>query len=169
MNKSEVLSQAADLLAGDRETDYGDAVTNHERIAALWSAFLGVDVTASQVAVCMALLKISRLAHQADHQDSFVDGAAYLAIAGEASVDRDVAALNVLRGELGVPRQWDSLDDVPEGVFLVEGQFDPVDGGAAKYVRLITGEWIYWINGGRFEVDDEVSPNYPVVEVLNDL
>lgn len=85
MNKGEVLSKSADLLSGDREADYGDAVENHTRIAALWSAYLGFEMQPWQVAVCMALMKVSRLANQPAHEDSHVDAAAYLAIAAEAA------------------------------------------------------------------------------------
>ena len=68
---------------GDRNEQNGDPYENHERIAAIWSVILGVEVEPFQVALCMAGLKIARLAYNPQVMDSFIDGAAYLAIAGE--------------------------------------------------------------------------------------
>lgn len=64
-----------------RENDYGDVRVNHERIAALWSAYLGYPINAHQVAICMALVKLSRLRNSPTHQDSYDDLEGYLHIA----------------------------------------------------------------------------------------
>jgi len=85
MNRAEILEEAARLTAQDRNKNYGDPYTNHKRIADLWSVILGIDVTPSQVALCMVQVKIARLIETPTHEDSFVDGAAYMAIAGEIS------------------------------------------------------------------------------------
>lgn len=85
MNRGEILDEAKRLINTDRARDYGSPRTNHERIAALWSPILGMTVTPSQVALCMTQVKISRLVQTSDHTDSFIDAAAYLAIAGELS------------------------------------------------------------------------------------
>lgn len=89
MNRLEILSEAARLTSGDRNKNYGTPRTNHERIAAIWSVILGIEVTPEAAALCMAGVKIARLVETPDHLDSFVDGAAYLAIAGELALDRD--------------------------------------------------------------------------------
>ncbi len=68
-------------ILNERESDYGDVRENHERIAALWSAYLGYPVTAHQVAMCMSLLKISRLKNTPTHSDSYEDLSGYLYIA----------------------------------------------------------------------------------------
>jgi hypothetical protein len=78
-----ILQQAIDLTHGDRNKNYGAPLVNHQRIAAIWSVILGVEVTPSQVALCMVGVKIARLVATPDHLDSFIDGAAYMAIAGE--------------------------------------------------------------------------------------
>lgn len=76
-----VLDDAARMLDEDRQDDYGDPEENFTRIAALWSAYLNMNISPDQVAVMMTLMKCSRLAHSPDHYDSFVDGVAYLAMA----------------------------------------------------------------------------------------
>lgn len=68
-----------DILSS--RSNYGDPVVNHARIAALWSAYLGREVTAHEVAVCMILVKISRLASDPGHLDSLVDIDGYARIA----------------------------------------------------------------------------------------
>lgn len=83
MNRKEILDEANRLTHGDRNKNYGDPKKNHERIAGLWSIYLGFEVTAAQVAICLALIKIARLIETPDHLDSFVDLAAYAGIAGE--------------------------------------------------------------------------------------
>lgn len=83
-----VLRRAEALTCGPRNAAYGGPVGNMSDTAALWSAFLGVPVSASQVAVCMALLKIARLRTSPDHMDSHDDAAAYLAMAYECEVHR---------------------------------------------------------------------------------
>jgi hypothetical protein len=81
--RKEILQTAIELTLGDRDKNYGTPLVNHQRIAAIWSVILGVEVTPSQVALCMVGVKISRIIQTPDHLDSFIDGAAYLAIAGE--------------------------------------------------------------------------------------
>lgn len=73
------MSRTDELLA-ERHNDYGDPVKNHYRIAQLWSALLGVEVEPEQVALCMAMVKQSRLIQSPGHQDSIDDFHAYLDI-----------------------------------------------------------------------------------------
>lgn len=85
MNKrTEVLDFAIALTNGDRERDYGTPAENFGRIADGWSVILQSDVSAEQVALCMAWLKIARLVN-GPHEDSYVDAAAYMALAAELS------------------------------------------------------------------------------------
>ena len=82
----EILDEAV-AIRGDRGAIYGHPWTNHLRIAKLWSAYLDIPITPDQVAVCMALLKVSRVAETPGHRgrDGYVDGVAYLALAGYLS------------------------------------------------------------------------------------
>ena len=81
--REEILDAATALVNGDRARDYGDALEMHRRIAAGWSEILGVEVKAHQAALCMAWVKLARLVVTEDHADSYVDLAAYAALAGE--------------------------------------------------------------------------------------
>ena len=79
----EFLSEASRLVGVDREKDYGDKVDNHNNIARLWSAYLDVKVEAHDVAIMMVLLKIARTKLGKVSKDTYIDMAAYSAIAGE--------------------------------------------------------------------------------------
>lgn len=82
MNREEILQQAINLTMGDRNDQNGDPKENHLRIAKIWSVILNKEIEPYQVALCMAGMKLARLAYN-PLDDSFIDGAAYLAIAGE--------------------------------------------------------------------------------------
>lgn len=83
MDRGNILDEAKRLINNDRQKDYGRPEINHTRIANLWSAFLETDITPAQVAMCMSLVKVARLIESPKHLDSYVDMAAYAAIAGE--------------------------------------------------------------------------------------
>ena len=84
--RTAILMEAADLInpSGDRGREYGPPELNFARIAAGWSVILGADVSAEQVSLCMAWLKIARIAGDGQaSRDSYTDAAAYMALAGE--------------------------------------------------------------------------------------
>lgn len=85
MNRGKILDEAKRLTSTDRQQTYGDPYINHKRIADLWSAYLETEISPSQVALCLCLVKIARLIETPDHLDSFIDLAAYAAISGEIS------------------------------------------------------------------------------------
>ena len=80
MTKTEKLLADVVDLVHTRGTIYGHPYTNHKRISELWSAYLDHPITPSQVAVCMALLKISRISESPKSEDSLLDAIAYLSI-----------------------------------------------------------------------------------------
>lgn len=92
MNRTDILAEAARLTATERQATYGEPHENHERIALLWSVFLGTQVSAAQASMCLALVKVARLAHAPNHLDSFIDLAAYAAIAGEIATEETCPA-----------------------------------------------------------------------------
>jgi len=89
MKKEEILMKAAELISSKRQDTHGDCFKNHSQIADLWSVFLDdklkpmKEITPGDVAIMMCLLKISRSTMGDFNLDDFVDGAAYMAIAGE--------------------------------------------------------------------------------------
>lgn len=89
VNRSHILSKAAQLTLGDRQQAYGSPKDNHQRIADLWSTYLKTPITAQDAAICMALVKVARLMQTPDHLDSFIDLAAYAAIAGEIATEEE--------------------------------------------------------------------------------
>jgi hypothetical protein len=88
MKRAEVLDTAKEYVTKDRAADHGNMEDNFTTIAKYWSNHLGHDVTPIDVGIMMTLLKIARLKGNPYHQDNYVDGAGYLACAGEL-VDHD--------------------------------------------------------------------------------
>jgi hypothetical protein len=72
----------------DRGLEYGHPTDNMARTAALWSSYLEMPVTDYQVAICMALVKIARSMETAK-VDTYVDMAAYVAIAGQLHTEEN--------------------------------------------------------------------------------
>lgn len=73
-----VCQEADKLVYGDRERDYGSVSKNFDNIARMWSVVLGFDVTAKQVGLCMAAMKIAREVNL-PKRDNLVDLAGYAA------------------------------------------------------------------------------------------
>lgn len=89
MKADDICKRAAELVGGDRAATHGDKRENHRHIAALWSAYLSettkdcVVLTALDVALMMALLKIARTMEGSHNPDDYVDLAGYAGCAGE--------------------------------------------------------------------------------------
>ena len=86
MNREDILRVAGELISGDRHDTYGDAKTSHKRIADMWSAYLGIELSASDVAALMVLMKVSRTKGR-KHSDNWVDMCGYAALGGEMEED----------------------------------------------------------------------------------
>jgi hypothetical protein len=56
--RAQILADAAALIDGQRQEDYGPPAENFARLAALWSAYAGHPFTAAQVCDMLALLKV---------------------------------------------------------------------------------------------------------------
>tara|TARA_R110000737_G_scaffold260779_1_gene269072 strand:+ start:87 stop:416 length:330 start_codon:yes stop_codon:yes gene_type:complete len=91
MKRDEILKTAGHLISEDRHRTYGDSATSHSRIAAFWSTYLGVKISAIDVASMMVLMKVSRsiggVQNTSPHLDNFVDICGYAALAGEMSTE----------------------------------------------------------------------------------
>jgi hypothetical protein len=89
MKASEIATEAARLVSGDRNDTHGDAAKNMGNISALWNAYIGnrpnweAELTGEDVAIMMALLKIARTQTGSLNLDDHIDAAGYVAIAGE--------------------------------------------------------------------------------------
>ena len=90
MKRKYFLEEAEKCICGDRDRDYGSPHGSFDLIGKLWSAYMGIEISAKDVAILMALLKVARCKHS-NKLDSFVDLAGYAACAGEvATYDSDV-------------------------------------------------------------------------------
>lgn len=84
MTREEILNKAKQCVCGQREQDYGTPESNFQLIADLWNDYLGTnDISPTDVAMMMALLKIARIKNGGGTGDSFVDLAGYAACGGE--------------------------------------------------------------------------------------
>lgn len=98
MNRVECLEAARQAVA-ERGLNYGTPESNFSLIARLWSAWLGVEVKAHDVAIMMSMLKAARLKTTPTHIDSWVDGGAYFACGAEvATASRSDRILTLSRG-----------------------------------------------------------------------
>lgn len=85
-SQGSILAVAEELIHGQRAKDYGDAKESFNQIATLWSHYLGHGINPQDVAMMMALLKMSRYKNSGyTHRDSLIDLAGYVALADEVS------------------------------------------------------------------------------------
>ena len=84
---SEIARHAAELVDGEKSREYGPKRANWANIAAMWNAYLGARLckrlSPLDCLLMMVLLKVARTKLGKHKADTFVDGAAYFAIAGE--------------------------------------------------------------------------------------
>ncbi len=86
---TDILTEAGQVIYGDREKTYGDPGKNIRVIADYWVAYLhsigwshdGKALDYDDVCNMMVLLKIARLSNTPMHRDSLVDACGYLALA----------------------------------------------------------------------------------------
>ena len=96
MNRAEFLKEAEKCVCQDREQSYGSPENNFKVIADMWNLYLSNKykaecvITAEDVAIMMAELKIARLTTGSFKIDSYVDCIGYMACAGEIGSNRGV-------------------------------------------------------------------------------
>jgi len=83
IGRREILSEAMDLVEGDRSAAYGDPVELWRRVAAIWSVRVGVEISPQLACSMMANLKQVRADLGARHGDNWIDACGYEALAGE--------------------------------------------------------------------------------------
>jgi len=95
MTPERILADAEALINGDRQHDYGSARENLSDIAKGWTVIAkrAIErdgrITPAHVALMNDWQKTSRLLKTLDHEDSWVDKAAYTALGAELSVLED--------------------------------------------------------------------------------
>jgi hypothetical protein len=89
MKASDIANKAADLVGGDRAKTHGDMHAHFAHVADLWTAYLGKQIdsplSAADIGNMMAILKIARTRSGSLNVDDWIDGAGYLACAGEVA------------------------------------------------------------------------------------
>lgn len=85
MTRSEYLEKSKQTICNDRQDQYGEPEDSFGVIGTLWKSYKGVDFSAHDVAIMMALLKIARIATGQPKPDNYIDLAGYAACAGEIS------------------------------------------------------------------------------------
>ena len=86
----QALREAATIIAGDRDVQYGGPEENFTRIAKIWSVIVGVEISPEDVAMMMVGLKVARYASTSGFQpDTWIDIAGYAGCGYEVgSVER---------------------------------------------------------------------------------
>lgn len=87
--REHILQEGIRLTVGDRNVSYGNPNVNFLHMAGLLTAYFRHKITyefsAEDAAMIMALAKTSRIAGGSFKLDNYIDGATYLAIAGECA------------------------------------------------------------------------------------
>ena len=71
-----IVDEALGITSNERREHYGHPIDNHGRTAALWSVYLGKEITAEDVCWMMMLMKVSRQIHM-PKRDNLVDLVGY--------------------------------------------------------------------------------------------
>lgn len=150
---TEIAAKAAELVGGDRDREHGAKRENFENIAAYWNAYLdtrremnfdepgAVPLNGVDVGHMMALMKIARTQSGSLNIDDYIDGAGYLACAGEVAQDYAAERPVSLGGVDPTSNPlWGHLDRVGDG--------DSFPGVGAEEVAAVTP--------AKFKVGDRV-------------
>ena len=99
MKCQEILS-TANMAISERGKVYGDIRTNFTRAAIISSVTTNKNITAYDVALILSAVKQSRLVEDQANLDSWVDSAAYQAIAGQLATAAPTPSINSFTTEL---------------------------------------------------------------------
>ena len=80
------LVTANELIGGVRQETYGDATETARRVGMAWASILGSGepIPPYKVQAMMAALKLVRASIDPNHEDSWIDAAAYTALANDS-------------------------------------------------------------------------------------
>ena len=93
MLRKELLSKAIEVTEGARQQHYGSPEDNFKNIAELWQLYLSQrfenveepEISTTDVAIMMLLMKVARLVHDPHHDDSWLDIAGYAACGSQCA------------------------------------------------------------------------------------
>jgi len=89
-NRASILAEAAELVNGDRNNQYGDPIQDFRRTADMWNAYLGLKggdrLLPHDVASMVAMVKLSRIRWSPRKRDHWADLAGYAACGYDCSV-----------------------------------------------------------------------------------
>lgn len=86
MKAEQILTEAINVVNGQRADDYGQAAVSFQRIAEGWRIIIksaGGDISAAHVALMLDWMKTARLLHSMDHVDSWTDKAGYTGLGAQ--------------------------------------------------------------------------------------
>lgn len=76
--RQEALAEAAKIIEGQRDLQYGGPEDNFSRIAKIWSVIFEKEISAEDVAMAMVGVKVARYASKSGFQpDTWIDIAGY--------------------------------------------------------------------------------------------
>jgi len=105
--------QGYTVVHGDRQSEYDHPANDFARIAKVWSALLGVEVTPLMVSQLMIALKLCRLSYNETHEDSWVDVVGYVACADRVQrVANQIADTEPPQTVEARPASWENLEDI---------------------------------------------------------
>jgi hypothetical protein len=84
----QALREAASIISGDRDVQYGGPEENFTRIAKIWSVIIGTEISPEDVAMMMVGLKVARYASKSGFQPD-----TWIYIAGYAGCGYEVGSV----------------------------------------------------------------------------
>lgn len=125
MISTDILHEAARIVAGDRNTTHGEKERSFTLIADLWNAYLEgrrewSPIRPVDVAQMMVLLKVARSIQGTMQRDHFLDMAGYAAIAGELAASREKHQQVPLAKDIAA--RLAAADDADRAPVLVEDE-----------------------------------------------
>ena len=85
MQRADILDIAKEYVTKDRANTHGDMEDNFRTIAAMWSVYLGYNISPEDVASMMTLLKVARIKSNPSNMDNWIDACGYMACGGEVA------------------------------------------------------------------------------------
>ena len=85
-SREDILNIARKIIVGERNQTYGSPEDSFSLIAKYWSTYLDREITSTDVANMMILLKVARNHGGSGSIDSYIDIAGYAACGGETYI-----------------------------------------------------------------------------------